>query len=92
MRVESSASEPVDAADVAIPQTQRVFTAPSPPPDGVVVLPAHFRHHTIFVDVAVDGHPTEFVLDTGTASITLDRRIADRYGGGRCSSTRRCRR
>jgi hypothetical protein len=77
--LEPGAVEPVD---VAIPQTRRVFAPASPPPNGVVTLPTHFRRLTIFVDVSVDGTRTEFVLDTGTASITLDRRIAQRRGWG----------
>ncbi|HEY0614731.1 MAG TPA: retropepsin-like aspartic protease [Candidatus Elarobacter sp.] len=71
---------PVAEGDVAIPQTPRLFAAPSPSPSGAIALPAHFRGRTIFVDVDVDGRPEEFVLDTGTASIMLDRRIAQRRG------------
>ncbi|HEY0393387.1 MAG TPA: retropepsin-like aspartic protease [Candidatus Elarobacter sp.] len=73
---------PVQPVDVAIPQTRRTFTAPSPPPNGVVTLPAHFLGRTIFVDVDVDGSRGQFVLDTGTASITLDRDLAERRRWG----------
>jgi len=82
VRVDAIVSEPVDALDVAIPQTQRTFTAPNAPADGVVALPVHFRGRTIFVDVGVDGHRLEFVLDTGTASIMLERAIAKGHGWG----------
>lgn len=78
--VETIALEPVDAVDVAMPQARRVFTPASPPPDGVVRLPATFRDRTIVVDVGIDGHRDGFLLDTGTASITLDRDAAARYG------------
>jgi hypothetical protein len=80
VRVDAVVPEPVDGRDVAIPQTLRIFSAPGAPADGVVPLPVHFRGRTIFVDVGVDGHRLEFVLDTGTASITLDRGIAARSG------------
>ena len=82
VRVDSVVPEPVGARDVAIPQAPRFFAAPSPPPDGVVAVPVHFRGRTIFVDVGVGGNTLEFVLDTGTASITLDRTIAERNGWG----------
>lgn len=70
----------VDEVEVAIPQTHRVFAPASPPPGGTVVLPTHFRGRTIFVDVLVDGQREPFILDTGTASITLDEQIAARRG------------
>jgi hypothetical protein len=66
--------------DVAIPQTRRTFAAPGAPLGGTVTLPAHFRGRTIFVDVDIDGRRGEFILDTGTASITLDSRLAARRG------------
>jgi len=65
--------------DVATPPTQRTFRAPNAR-DGIVVLPAHFRGRTIFVDAGVDGRRAQFVLDTGTASITLDSGYAGRRG------------
>jgi hypothetical protein len=43
-------------------------------------LPATFRGRTIVVDAGIDGHHDGFILDTGTASITLDRDVAGRYG------------
>ena len=78
--VDSIVLEPVDAVDVAIPQARRVFAPASPPAAGVVRLPATFRDRTIVVDVGIDGHHDGFILDTGTASITLDRDAAARYG------------
>ncbi|HZW53343.1 MAG TPA: hypothetical protein VFF00_04865 [Candidatus Elarobacter sp.] len=71
---------PVGETDVAIPQTPRAFAPASPPPSGVLTLPAHFRGRTVFVDAGIDGHSEEFVLDTGTASITLNRALAERHG------------
>jgi hypothetical protein len=78
--VDAIESGPVDQRDVAIPQIPRVFAPPSPPPSGVVTLPAHFRGRTIVVDVGVDGEHADFVLDTGTASITLNRALAEQRG------------
>jgi len=66
--------------DVAIPQARRLFAPPSAPANGVVPLAAQFRGRTIVIRVAIDGHPADFILDTGTASITLDRSVAERYG------------
>ncbi|HTD35427.1 MAG TPA: retropepsin-like aspartic protease [Candidatus Elarobacter sp.] len=66
--------------DVAIPQTRRTFAFASPPPSGAAQLPAQFRGRTIFVEVDVDGRRGWFVLDTGTASIMLDRHLAQRRG------------
>ncbi len=80
VRVDAVVPEPVDALDVAIPQAPRFFAAASPPSDGVVALPAHFLGRTIGIDVGVDGHRLGFILDTGTASITLDRAVAEQYG------------
>ncbi|HWT04317.1 MAG TPA: retropepsin-like aspartic protease, partial [Xanthomonadales bacterium] len=72
--------EAVGPVDAAIPQARRVFAPASPPPTGVTRLPATFRDRTIIVDTGIDGHRGGFVLDTGTASITLDRDVAERYG------------
>ena len=70
----------VAETDVAPPLAQRTFAAAAPPPNGVVTLPAHFHGRTIFVDVMLGGRRTEFVLDTGTASIMLDSGLAARLG------------
>jgi hypothetical protein len=78
--VDAVEPQPVGETDVVPPPTQRTFAAPSPPASGVVALPAHFRGRTIFVDVMVDGRRLDFILDTGTASITLDSRVASRRG------------
>jgi hypothetical protein len=77
--VEAVAPEPLTEADVAIPQVRRTFAA-AHAANGVVRLPVTFRREQIFVDVDVDGQRVPFVLDTGTASITLDRKIAERRG------------
>lgn len=76
--VDAVEPQPLAELDVAIPQTHRVFTFASPPPGGAAQLRTQFRGRTIFVDVDVDGTRGWFVLDTGTASIMLDRRIAQR--------------
>jgi hypothetical protein len=75
--VDAVEPQPVAASDVALPAPRHVFATASPPPNGAVALPTHFRGRTIFVDVALDRRPSEFVLDTGTAGIVLDRSIAD---------------
>ncbi len=72
--IEARRLEPID---VAIPQKQRTF-APRGGARDTIALPAHFRGRTIVVDVDLDGEPAEFLLDTGTASVTLDARIAER--------------
>jgi len=71
--VDAVAPEALAESDVAIPQTRRTFTASEAPPNGIVRLPARFEHDRIVVDVEVDGAREGFILDTGTASITLDR-------------------
>jgi hypothetical protein len=78
--VDAVEPQPLAELDVAIPQTRRTFAFASPPPSGAAQLPARFRGRTVFVDVDVDGRRGWFVLDTGTASIMLDRRIAQRRG------------
>ncbi|MBV9407984.1 MAG: retropepsin-like domain-containing protein [Candidatus Eremiobacteraeota bacterium] len=79
--VDALAPAALDPRDVAIPQEKRVFTFASPPPNGVAVLPATFRGRTIFVEAQLGGHRAQFILDTGTASITLDSDRAGRFGG-----------
>ena len=69
-------------SDVAIPQTPRTFAPATPPANGIVRLPAAFMRARIAVAVDLDGQHVPFILDTGTASITLDRRIAERRGWG----------
>jgi hypothetical protein len=78
--VDAVEPQAIGDADVALPPAQRTFAVPSPPPGGVVTLPAHFRGRTIFVDVTADGRKLDFILDTGTASIMLDSRVAARRG------------
>ena len=78
--VDTIEPQPLAEIDVAIPQVPRLFAPASRPPNGVMVLPTRFRARTIFVEVDVDGRRGDFVLDTGTASITLDRGLAERRG------------
>jgi hypothetical protein len=80
--VDEVVTEPVTAVEVAIPQTRRVFAAANPPAGGVIRLPASFVGRTIFVDAEIMGRHRAFILDTGTASITLDRGLAERLGLG----------
>jgi hypothetical protein len=68
--------------DVAISQTQRLFVAASPRPSGVIALPASFREQRIFIDVGLGKGQASFVLDTGTASIMLNRRLAEKEPSG----------
>jgi hypothetical protein len=70
--VDAVAPEPLSVFDVAIPQARRTFTAVGAAADGILRLPARFTRDRIYVDVDVDGGHAEFILDTGTASITLD--------------------
>lgn len=66
----------VTPAEVEIP----AFAAPFPSL-GVVQLPARFaENRMIFVDAEVNGRRGTFILDTGTASITLDRDEAASVG------------
>ena len=76
--VDAIVAEPMRELDVAIPQIRRTFTAAIPGSNGVVRLPTRFDGGRIIVDVDVDGAPTPFILDTGTASITLDSTAARR--------------
>ncbi len=74
--VDDVAPEAIADVEVAIPQTKRLFAAPLPPSSGIVQLPASFAGGRISVNVALGKRRAIFVLDTGTASITLDRRLA----------------
>jgi hypothetical protein len=78
--VDSVEPEALGEVDVAIPQVLRTFAAANPPANGIVRLPAAFMRSTIVVDVDLDGQHTPFILDTGTASITLDRKVAEGRG------------
>lgn len=78
--VDAVEPQAVGDADVATPPVKRTFDVASAPPGGVVALPAHFHGRTIFVDVTADGRKLDFILDTGTATITLDSRVAARRG------------
>jgi hypothetical protein len=79
--VESIAPAALDPIDVAIPQTRRVFELSDPPENGIVPLPVHFRGRTIFVDADLGGRRAAFILDTGTASITLSSHLAGSVAG-----------
>jgi hypothetical protein len=75
--VDGVAPQPIAERDVAIPQTQRLFTPSLPAPSGVVTLPATFRGQEIVVAVGLGERRAKFILDTGTASIMLNRRLAE---------------
>jgi hypothetical protein len=69
----------VPDAAVAVPTQERVFAPPDGSP-GVVTLPARFhRGGMVTVNVSLDGQTEAFVLDSGTASITVDARVAKRF-------------
>jgi len=76
--VETILPAPVPAAAVALPVEEHVF-APAAGPLGTVELPARFRAGRVTVAVVVDGRNERFVLDSGTASITLDAADARRF-------------
>lgn len=70
----------LDDAAVAPPPPRRVF-APPAPSAAALVLPARFDGQRVWVDVDLGlPRPVPFVLDTGTASIVLDRGLAARLG------------
>ncbi|MDB5041393.1 MAG: hypothetical protein JWN27_2119 [Candidatus Eremiobacteraeota bacterium] len=76
--VETIAPGPVPAAAVSLPLEQHVF-APAAGPLGIVELPAEFRQGRVSVAVVVGGRREHFILDSGTASITLDAGDARRF-------------
>ena len=80
--VDDVAPQAVTERDVAIPQTPRLFMPSAPAPNGVVALPATFEGARIFLNVGLGKHRTRFILDTGTASITLARRVAQSEPSG----------
>jgi hypothetical protein len=80
--VDSIEPEALVERDVAIPQVRRIFTAAAPAPNGIVRLPAAFARSTITIEVDLDGQRVPFILDSGTASITLDRTVSERRGWG----------
>jgi hypothetical protein len=68
----------VPDAAVALPPEERVF-APAAGPLDTVQLPAQFRNGRVTVSAVVGGRSERFVLDSGTASITLDAEDARRF-------------
>jgi hypothetical protein len=68
--------------DVAIPQSQRLFMPATPVASGIVKLPATFHGNQIDVAVKIGERSVPFVFDTGTASITLDRSLAEHVSSG----------
>lgn len=70
VQVDAIAPEAVPETAVALPALERVFAPRAGAPD-VVVLPSHFEGRRVFVDVAIGGWRSRFILDSGTASITL---------------------
>ncbi|GAC1578172.1 MAG: hypothetical protein NVS3B7_11730 [Candidatus Elarobacter sp.] len=80
VRVDEIVPGIVDERAVAVPRTQHVFAPLGSTANGVISLPARFVGRTIVVDVALDGSKQQMILDTGTASITLDSATARRHG------------
>lgn len=78
------ALEPGDVAAAEIAQPVPRFFAPAVPLTQSVDLPATFtrRGTSLSIDVAVrvDGKPERFILDSGTTSVTVDPRVATRWG------------
>jgi hypothetical protein len=79
VRVDGIEPGAVSAADVAFP-ARRLF-APVAPLASSANFDASFRGGRIELRVSVDGTPDWFTLDTGTTSITVDPKIARRFGG-----------
>ena len=80
--VDSITPGAVSSATVELPPPsgRRVFAVPDSSRDRVE-LPAHFfPGGHIAVDVGLAGRQSEFLLDTGTASITLDASTARAFG------------
>ncbi len=69
----------VSAIDVAVPRSH-AFGEPAVP-DRTVDLDASFARGTISIAVGIDGKRRNFILDTGTTSITIDSALARNYGG-----------
>jgi hypothetical protein len=76
--VETIAPGTVPDAAVTLPVQQHVF-APAVGPLETVELPARFHDGRVTVAVDVGGRSEHFILDTGTASITLDAGEARRF-------------
>jgi hypothetical protein len=69
----------VTATDVALPSERRVFAPPASASEAVV-LPARFTLGRIEVEASIAGRRRWLVLDTGTASITLDPSVTGAFG------------
>lgn len=76
VRVASSRSETVAESDVQ----PSAFSGIVDFAGERVALPAHFRGREIVIDAVTDGHAGNYVLDTGTASITIDNSRARGWG------------
>ncbi len=68
-----------DPADVAIVPSRRALVD-FPPSLSLVRLPIRSVNGLLVVRVAVDGHPFDFLLDSGAAGIVIDPIVADTLG------------
>ena len=66
-------------ADVAVPSSRGFGDVAVP--QRTIDVPASFRHGEITLSVGIAGRHRNFVLDTGTTSITLDPAAAKSFGG-----------
>ncbi len=72
------ADRPVATGDLAIPDSRtNVFAIPA---GGPLQIPADFDSQDLTVPVSIDGHPTRFIVDTGTTQTLIDAGTAGRFG------------
>ncbi len=79
-----------DPTDVAIPATRRTLLE-FPAGTSTVRLPVRFVNGLLVTHVLLDGHPYDFLLDSGAAGIVIDPIVAETLGlerfGERIGST-----
>jgi predicted aspartyl protease len=79
--VSSIEERDVPAASLELPASTPPTTMLSQATNHAVRLPTRFsRRDSILVKVRVDGHDSEFVLDTGTTQMLVDGGAAHRFG------------